>query len=252
MDRHSPARRGRELAALVCSVLVHLFAAADVSGQTLQGRVVGDRGEGPVATALVRLVDEEGAQLAVSIADSAGLYRLDAPAPGTYRLQAERVGYEDVETPLLRAIDPEGVFNIDLVMTAEPLELQGLTVRVPEDEADDAIQLMIGLDPTSMRFRPVRYEALVGHVERAHTLVDVVRWEYAPAILVRETFDGPCFEYRSRSCLPVYLNGMRLNRDFMPEIPLDMVYRLQVVTPTDGSLIYPAGAVLLYTEAWLR
>ena len=125
-------------------------------------------------------------------------------------------------------------------------------VVVPEDEADEAVRLMIGLNPTSLRFRPVRYDALQDHVARAHTLIDVVRWEYAPTVLIRETFDGPCFEYRARNCLDVYLNGTRLNRDFMPEVPLDMVYRVQVVTPTDGSVIYPAGAVLLYTEAWLR
>ena len=89
----------------------------------LQGRVIGGGGEGPVATALVRLVDEEGARLAISIADSAGVYRVEAPGPETYRLQAERVGYEPTETPLLRAVNPDGVFNVDLVMTATPVEV---------------------------------------------------------------------------------------------------------------------------------
>jgi hypothetical protein len=244
--------RFRWLLVVGCAIAAVPLARAPAAAQVLQGRVVGASGEGPVATALVRLVDEEGEQLAISIADSAGVYRLEAPAPGTYRLQAERLGYQDAETPLLRAIDPEGVFDIDLVMSAAPVEVQGLTVRVPEDDADQAVQMMIGLNPTSLRFRPVRFDALADHVARAHTLVDVMRWEYAPAVLVRETFDGPCFEYRVRNCLPVYLNSMRLNRDFMPDIPLDMVYRIQVITPTDGSVVYPSGAVLLYTEAWLR
>jgi hypothetical protein len=114
------------------------------------------------------------------------------------------------------------------------------------------VRQIIGLSPASLRLRPVRREALISHVERAHTLLDVVRFEYSPTLQVRQTRAGPCFEYRAGNCLPVYLNGLRLNRDFTVDVPLDMVYRLQVVTPTDGSLTYPAGAVLLYTEAWLR
>jgi hypothetical protein len=137
-------------------------------------------------------------------------------------------------------------------MTAAPVELQGFTVRVSEDDADREVRKIIGLSPTSLRFRPVRFDALQDHVARSHTLVDVVRWEYAPAILVRETSNGPCFQYRNRSCLPVFLNGLRLNRDFMTDVPLDMVYRIQVLTPTDGSIAYPSGALLLYTESWLR
>lgn len=225
---------------------------AEAGAQVFQGRVVGANGEGPISTALVRLVDEAGERMAITIADEGGRFRVEAAAPGSYRLQAERVGYQSAETPLLRATDPQGTFDIDLVMAASPVELEGILVRVAEDEADRTVRQLVGLSPASMRFGPVRHAALVEHAERSHTLVDVIRWEYAPTILVRETLDGPCFQYRARGCLPVYLNGMRLNRGLMPDVPIDMLFRVQVVAPTDGSLAYGAGAVLLYTERWLR
>jgi len=243
------------LAALVAIPLLSGIVVSPASAQLFQGRVTGQSGEGPVATALVRLVDEAGEQLAISIADNAGLYRLQAPGPGVFRIQAERLGFQPVETPLLEALNPDGVYPIDLEMTAAPVELRGFTVltdRLPEAEADRMVRRIIGLSPSSLRFRSVDFAALQDHLARSHSLVDVMRWEYAPAILVYETPNGPCFEYRSQRCLPVYLNGMALNRDFMPDVPLDMVFRLQVVTPTDGSVVYPAGAVLLYTESWLR
>jgi hypothetical protein len=225
------------------------------AGQTFEGRVLGASGEGPVATALVRLVDEGGEQRAISIADSAGFYRLRAPEPGIYRLEAERVGFRPVQSPLLEAGNPDGVYPIDLEMASAPIELRGLTVeteRLSEERADQRVRLITGLSPESLRFRPVTYEMLQDHLERAHDLTDVLRWEFGGAIVVQETRDGPCYQLRARGCLPVYLNGLRLNADFMPNVPLDMVYRMQVITGTDGSIVYPSGAVLLYTEAWLR
>jgi hypothetical protein len=207
---------------LMVAWLVLALSAVSTPGhaQTFQGRVRGQGTQEPVETALVKLLDEDGDELAITIADSAGFYRLEAEDPGVFRLVAERIGYRPFESPLLQALDPEGVYPIDLDMAPAPVELRGFTVmtdRLPEEEADRT-----------------------------------VRWEFGPAILVYETPDGPCFAHRSRGCLPVYLNGLPLNRDFMPEVPLDMVFRIQVLASTDGSIVYPSGAVLLYTEAWLR
>ncbi len=208
-----------------------------------------------MGTALVRLVDENGDELAITIADPAGSYRLEADEPGIFRLIGERIGYLPFETPLLEAGRSDGVYPIDIEMTPAPVELRGFTVmtdRVPEEQADRSVQLITGLHPNSLRFRAIDFEALQDHLRRAHTLVDVVRWEFGAGIIVYETPDGPCFEYRGRSCLPVYLNGLALHRDFVAGVPLDMVFRVQVLTPTDGSVVYPAGAVLLFTEGWLR
>lgn len=240
---------------LVLVVILSSWAPLTAAGQVFQGRVTGASAEEPVATALVRLVDVEGGQLAISIADSAGFYRVEVPGPGTYRLEAERIGYQPVETPLLEAINPDGVFDIDLVMTPAPVELRGFSVmtnRLADEEADHTVRMIIGLHPNSLRFRPISFLQLQDHLARAHTLIDVMRWEFGAGIIVYETRDGPCFEYRGRSCLPVYLNGLAINRDFVQGVPLDMVFRIQVVTPTDGSVVYPGGAVLLFTEAWLR
>jgi len=225
------------------------------AGQTFTGRVLDERSEEPVTTALVRLVDGEGAQLAVSIADSAGVYRVDVPGPGVYRLEAARIGFENFETPLLEVTNPDAEYPVDLLLRADPVELPGFTVmtdRASAEQVERQVRLMTGLSPASLRFEPLGFGEIQGHIDRAHNLDDVMRWEYAPGVLVRYTTDGPCYVYRSRGCLPVYLNGFRLNGDFMPEVPLDMLFTIVVLTPTDGSIAYPSGAVLLYTEAWIR
>ncbi|NNL30547.1 MAG: hypothetical protein HKO77_05975, partial [Gemmatimonadetes bacterium] len=158
------------------------------------------------------------------------------------------------ETPLLEAGAADGTYTVDLVVRSDPLELPGFTVetnRLLEEAADRAVQLILGLSPESLRLRPVDFRTIQDHVDRAHNLVDLLRWEAKAGLLITTNSDGPCIAVRARGCLAVYLNGLRLRREFVEAVPLEMIYRIVVVTSTDGSMVYPSGAVLLYTEAWL-
>jgi Carboxypeptidase regulatory-like domain len=245
----------RLAATLLSMIAVAAMVPAPLRAQTFQGRVVDDRDERPVPMALVRLVDADGEQRAVSIADSTGFYRLRAPKPGVYRLEAARLGFEKYETPLLEAASAEGIYPIDLLMRAAPVELPGFTVetnRVSDEEADRRVRLTLGASVRSLRYEPIRFDEIQDHIANGRNLEDLMRWTNTVGMTVRYTTDGPCFSLRSRGCLPVYLNGMLLSRDFMPAVPLDMLYTIVVVTPTDPVITYPGGAVLLYTEAWLR
>lgn len=244
-----------DLAALPALVALHAASPAPLHAQIFQGRVVEEGTDAAVPTALVTLLDDEGEELAVSIADSTGAYRVEADEPGVYRLQAERIGYGTVRTPLLEAGALDGTYPVDIVLRTDPYELPGFTVemeRVSDEEADREIQLMVGLHPASLRYPPIGYEEIQDHVERAHTLVDLMRWRNNAGLVVSRRDDGPCFSLRGRGCLPVYLNGLQLRGDFVEGVPLDMIYRIVILSPTDGTFAYGGGAVLLYTEAWLR
>ena len=230
-------------------------SALTVEAQTFQGRVLDVRDQRPVPTALIRLVDESGEQLRVVIADSAGAFTVGAPGPGTYRLEAARLGFENFETPSLEVLAEDGVHAVELLMRAAPVALPGFTVgtnRLPTEEVSRSIRLILGVDPAFMRYRPIDFLELRDHIDQRHTLEDVLRFAELPGLVVSYTTDGPCFSIRSAGCLPVFLNGMILNRDFLPGVPLDMLYAIVVVSPGDGVIQYPLGAVLLYTEAWLR
>lgn len=250
------ARTGRGGSLVGHAALLWLvLTASPVYAQTFQGRVVEAGTDAPVVTALVSLIDSEGDQVGVSIADSAGFYRVSAGEPGVYRLRAERIGYLAFETPRLEAGVEDGTYPVDLVLEADPFELPGFTVetnRVSDEDADREVRLMIGLSVASLRLRPIGYRTIQSHVDRAHTLADLLRWEQTGPLFVSYDQEGPCFSVRARGCLPVYFNGLRLRREFVETIPLDMVYRIVVLTPTDGSLTYGAGGVMLFTEAWLR
>lgn len=237
---------------LVALVLCGAPRLADA--QVLRGRVVEDGSEAPVATALVRLLAADDEAVAMSIADSAGHYRIEAPAPGTYRLSVSRLGFHTVESPLLDASLADGEYPIDLVMQPAPVELPGFRVetnRVPAEVLARRVRLMTGLHPESMRVRPIPYEELLDHAERGHDLAGLMRWTNAAGIITKRTTDGPCFQVRNRSCLPVYLDGTWFNPELIPLVPLDMLETVIILYPLE-SIAYDAGAVLMYTEGWIR
>jgi len=211
--------------------------------------VLDEEGGTPVATALVRLVDEEGAERAITAADSAGRYLVSAGGPGVFRVVAERLGYVPFESPLLEARDPEGVYPLDLLMRRAPIPIRGLEVSAGQAERE--IRLVTGISPRSMRVAPIRGAELRAHAELGRDVTGLVRWTNTAGVIVEATTDGPCFQVRSRGCLPVYLDGFRMSPGLVSLIPLDMLDTVVILYPNE-TIAYGGGAVLLYTEAWLR
>lgn len=241
-------RLGRSTSAVTGFALL-AFDALALGAQSFEGRVLDIEDYTPVPTALVRLVDQDGDPRSLSIADSTGRYRIEAPGPGVYRLQAERIGYDGMETPLLEAGSADGVYSIDLVMRRAPLPIEGL--RVSTEQVDRQLRLIIGLSLPSLRTQPLRVAEIRSHIERGHDLTGLLRWTNIAGLVIHRTDEGPCYSLRGRGCLPVYFNGFRLSREILGVVPLEMIHTI-VVLHGNESITYPGGAVLLYSEAWLR
>lgn len=235
--------------AVLYLMALSLWPGAPLSGQTIQGRVLDQENQEPVATALVRLLDDAGEVRRVSAADSLGAFTIRAHAPGTFRLEVERIGYELLSTPLLDAPNSDGIYPLELLLERSPIPIPGLEVTT--DMVDRRLQSITGLDPRSLRWEPMYRESLQSHLERAHDLTDLMRWNNLPGIEVFEHRDGPCYLMRRYGCLPVFLNGVELIPEIFDNVPLDMLETVAVLTPIE-SVIYPRGAVLLYTEGWIR
>lgn len=108
--------------------LLLLLLAAPLAGQTVSG-VLRQEGSGaPVEGAVVSLLDGAGAQRVGTLTDAAGRFRLAAPAPGRYRLRAERIGYAStLSAPLQLAAGEHR--EQELVASAAAIELTGIEVR---------------------------------------------------------------------------------------------------------------------------
>ena len=231
------------------ALLLLLLATAPAGAQTLEGVVEGDDGL-PVDGALVALFDAEGIQRAGALTDAEGRYRLEPPGPGEYVLGAERLGYSPFRSHLLAIGERPEPYRVDIELLRAPVPLEGLVVTAERREAiQRELRLLTGVDPRSLRNEPIFRDEIQEHLERGRSLPDMLRWSNIPGMVVRQTDDGICFEFR-RSCLALYLNGMRMDDAWSDMLPLEMAEAVVIVQPNES--IQYGGAILVFTAGWIR
>lgn len=108
-------------------LLVVCAAARPLAAQVIQGRTLDAETRAWVPAVLVTLLSESGDSLESAVGDERGLFRLEAPFSGTYRLRAQRLGYADVTTAEMRIEGGEQV-TVEVLLGADPVELEPLTV----------------------------------------------------------------------------------------------------------------------------
>lgn len=249
--------RSRFSRPLVVALLVFALPG-DVDSQTLRGRVLEERSETPVGNAIVRLLDREAETRALAATDSLGRYSIEAPSPGEFYISVEGFGYETTRSPLLALVNPDGSFALDLTLNPSPLGLPGFEVSVERyATVDRRLRQMVGISMSALRVPLIRRPQIVDHLMKNHNLEDVVRWTAIPSLEIRQSENGPCFLVRPgatvkipESCVEVYLNGAQFSLRVIPALPLDMIETIVVVLPSE-SILYPNGAVLLYTASWI-
>ena len=113
----------------------------DTTRSVLRGTVRGRFGESvrPLAHAVIEAAS--GAGRLGAVADSAGQYALEGLAPGSVRLRVAHPGYESITLTVM--LPPNGVVEVDLELTADPLELPGVNVPTiatarPREAAPDS------------------------------------------------------------------------------------------------------------------
>jgi len=114
-------------AAAVLAPLAALTCATPAAAQTVvRGRVVEEGGTMAIRGAVVTLFDEAGVRVRGVLTSGTGAFAIPAPAPGRYRLRAEMIGRESVETDVF---DVAGdVPMMTLTMSVEPIRLDGIDV----------------------------------------------------------------------------------------------------------------------------
>jgi len=113
-------------AVLVAGLLAatpHLGGAQTVLGQLFDS----DTGS-PIEGALVRLLDQNDDEVTGYLTNAAGRFVLRAPAPGSYRARAERIGYETVDSETF-ALEAGQQFGLRLETSQTAIELEELRVE---------------------------------------------------------------------------------------------------------------------------
>ena len=108
------------------ALLTALIIPSAAGGQVVRGRLVDARDGTSLETAMITLVDREelDAERALSRASS-GLFQLQAPGPGEYRLRAERIGYATTYSEFF-TLAPGDTLVMDMTAHVEPISLVGI------------------------------------------------------------------------------------------------------------------------------
>ena len=111
----------------IIAALLILFAAP-AAAQTLHGRVTDAATGAPVAGARLTLLDASGGTAATAQSAADGAFRLQARAPGEYRVSAQRLGYRPTLTREVELAAGAAV-EVELRMAAAPLVLDTAVAR---------------------------------------------------------------------------------------------------------------------------
>lgn len=222
---------GAATAAVTTTVLgFWLAVAAPAAAQAFTGRVVDETTGRGVPTAGVYLIDADGEAVASAIADVAGRYRIEIPADGDYRLLVERFGYTDIESPLF-AVTADRDYPVELSVRPEPIQIEGLSIRVRNERVEDWLTLVVGGSPYAVRgFRHIQGARLREAIEKSDDGIDVLRWLYLPAFNRPERF---CVSpYTGQGCLNVYLDGRYLPAEHLETIDYEELVNVIVLPPS--------------------
>ena len=127
-----PAGRGRIrlTIATIALVVLQSAVASAVQGQVVRGRLVDDGDSAAIAGAMITLVGRDGRGVARMLTRSGtGVFELRVPAPGEYRLRAERIGYGTTHSAFFR-ISTRDTLTVQMAAPIEAISLAEISVSV--------------------------------------------------------------------------------------------------------------------------
>jgi hypothetical protein len=236
--------------AAACGIFVCFLAMTlDAQGQSISGRVIDAQSSRPMAAVLIRLVDDSEESRSTTSTDQLGRYRVSVPGLGLYRVRVEQLGYlsQDSDTIEIRSVADS--LTVDVRMRPTPIPIQG--VQVDADRVNRRLREFFGMSIGQLRIKPIRQAMIQDFVVRGSNLSEMIDAQPIPNLQVLRSREGPCYQFRGRGCLPVYLDGARLNRRSPNELPLEMLATAIVLLPNE-VIAYPEGAVHLFSIGFMR
>lgn len=118
----------RKATTVTAVVVAAVLVTASVHAQELRGELVETDNDRPIPGAVVILLDEAGVERASTLTRAGGAFELKAPAPGRYRIRADRVGYRSHTTPVLNLSAGE-TREYRMSIPTEAVVLEGISVQ---------------------------------------------------------------------------------------------------------------------------
>jgi hypothetical protein len=130
---------------VVLGLVMSILQASGVSAQQVRARVVDDPSRGPMEGVLVVLLGPDSTEIARTTTGPDGFFNLTAPAPGTFLIRVERLGYGSVTRSVALKEGEAVVPAFVLVQEAIPLD----TLEVEASRGVVASQGVVGFSRPS-------------------------------------------------------------------------------------------------------
>ena len=120
------------MAIAILAMRVNLVIAQGTAERPLlRGVVLDDASRVAVVGAAIQLLDETGRRLLATIADGHGRFQFTLPAPGSYKLRVDRLGYFQRESPAFPVTAP--TLQLEFQLTPHPVVLDSVFVHVKSE-----------------------------------------------------------------------------------------------------------------------
>jgi hypothetical protein len=220
-----------------------------LAAQTLTGRVVQEGSETPVAGAVVSLLDRDGSRRAATTADTVGRFVLTPPEAGEYIIEVTQFGYTTTRSPLFK-MEIFGQAALDMMLTPEPLGLEGLEVEV-EREAREQLGVL-GMTPAVLGKRWIDR----ADIEKMPGIPDMrgaLRSQNVSGLSLPRNPHALCLNFvRGEGCALTVLNGVPIGADQALDIDPNDVAAIAILTPDEATTFYGqqgvGGALLMWSR----
>ena len=209
--------------------------------QLVYGRLLDDESGDPIPDGTVRLLTEAGGVAAAAMSDEEGLFFLASPSAGTYRLQAERLGYHTSTGPDLHLMLGD-TLGVDFYLSVDAILLNPLVVRATSRPFGDRYDLT-GMEDFLRRYSRFARAGIGEFLTRDSIAKYEDRFPTTGQLLAMKTMAVVYADYQSgrvslgRGCdgPTYYLDGF----------PLPPQYPLWALTPDmlEGVEVYERGYI---------
>lgn len=248
----------RKQVLLILSLAPFLVPAA-ASAQAISGVVVENGTDRSLAGVHLVLLDADDLARAETLSDDSGGFHIEAPAPGSYRITADLIGFATIRSDLLEIGRGEELL-VEVVMDVEAVPLAPLVVTGRNETMsrylDEFYTRMERGRRTGLGYFIARED-----IERRTTLESTDLLRTIPGVRVVPGRGGRGASVRmTGGCIPaIYLDGMQVNRpplsgtsldDMVPPQSIEGIEIYRGASAQQGAYYDPGGCGLILV--WTR
>ncbi len=241
----------------IAAALVILLADG-LTAQTLRGRVTDGRTQQSMSDVIVSLLDVDANVLAQTTSGRSGGFVLEAPGPGEYYVRAEKLSYTTLTDGIFDFQSEAGEMSIALFMLPQPTEIEGIDVRVQQEQRRRRLRSAGFYERAASGF---------GRFIGPNDIERIPAFEFGDLLrgIPGVQFDNETITFRGGGglegrCEPgIFIDGVRQIQSYgalLLTLPSDVegieVYRGAAQTPLEwGGINGSCGVILVWTK-WGR